>query len=100
MHGMLTVWEKKRIEFFAKHPKCKICGGPFDRHSILMICRECLIKKYDERYRGRKRIYARTYRQKNREKLLKNSREYYKANKVKIKIRKYHREEEECGQKI
>ncbi len=92
--------EKMRVAFFATDPKCKECGAPFDRRSVLMICRKCLEKKYYKRYRERKLDYAKTYRQKNREKLLENSREYYKANKVKIKIRKYHREEEECGQKI
>ncbi len=94
--------EKKRAAFFATDPKCKECGGPFDRLSILMICRECLIKKYDERYLGRKRIYARTYRQKNRKKRRIYANKYYAENKTKIKLRSYHRQEEALhrGQKI
>lgn len=53
MHEMLTVWEKKRIKWFAKHPKCKICGGGFNHYSRNMICRECQKTIYKNRARER-----------------------------------------------
>ena len=90
----IATQEKKRTAFFAKDPKCKECGGSFDRHSSSMICSSCLKKKYYKRYLARRNVYARKYRQKHREKIREYANKYYQENKIKIKLQNYHRQEE------
>jgi len=90
----IATLEKKRVAFFAIDPKCKECGGSFDRRSILMVCSKCLKKKYNKRYLARRNVYARKYRQKHREEIREYANKYYQENKIKIKLRNYHRQEE------
>ena len=98
MHEMLTVWEKKRIEFFAKHPKCKICGGGFNHYSRNMICRKCQTTIYRERARAREPGRSRAYREKHKEKIQAYQKNYYLKNrdaiseqkKIKYKEKKEH----------
>lgn len=88
MHEMLTVWEKRRIEWFAKHPKCKICGGGFNHYSRIMICRKCQITIYRERARAKEPGRSRAYRKKHKERIQKYQQEYYKVNRETISLQK------------
>ena len=90
----IATQEKMRRAFLAEGLKCKECGGWFDRHSILMVCSKCLKKKYNKRYLVKRRDYGPAYREKNREKIREYERKYYEANKIKIKLRTYHLQEE------
>lgn len=88
MHEMLTVWEKKRIEFFAKHPKCKICGGGFNHYSRNMICRNCQITIYKERAKAREPEQSRAYREKHKEEIQVYQKNYYLKNREMISEQK------------
>ncbi len=88
MHEMLTVWEKRRIEFFAKHPKCKICGGGFNHYSRNMICRKCQITIYIERAKAREPGRSRKYRKKHKKKIKAYQQRYYVINRETISMQK------------
>lgn len=88
MHEMLTVWEKRRIEWFAKDPKCKICGGGFNHYSRNMICRKCQNTIYKNRAREREPEQSRAYRKKHKEKIQTYQQRYYVINREEISTRK------------
>ncbi len=88
MHEMLTVWEKRRIEWFATHPKCKICGGGFNHYSRIMICRKCQTTIYRERANAREPGRSREYRKKHKKKIQLYQARYYLANRDTISEQK------------
>lgn len=88
MTEYLSTWEKKRIAWFAKHPKCKICGGGFDHYSRNMICRKCQKIMYKNRADEKAPEYRRDYVKKHRAKIQAYQKAYYLKNRDAISERK------------